>query len=204
MNPAEPIGVHVSEERLAALAEALAGLPRIDPDDVATFHRRVEAAYEVLMGSHPPPTSRVGEVLALAQRYLCLHHRLTAGQVGRMAPAEVFGRMIDDARAVLDGRLGRRQEHGLVLDEVRMTASLAGTTHPLTADQTRVLAAIVAGRGQWVDREELGRRCKVARPDKIVRAMPDAVRSLVEAKRGAGGGYRVRPEHVARGAIGAH
>jgi len=99
-------------------------------------------------------------------------------------------------RAEMESSGGHDTQHErgptLVLDVNRKTAELDGKKIPLTDRQTEFLKKLIDADGGFVP----GRQLKYdnlsdSRVDSLFRGIPDEIRSYVETRRGAGGGYRL-------------
>lgn len=84
------------------------------------------------------------------------------------------------------------------LDLKHGTLIIDGRLHSLAGDGLRILMAIIEGQGQFVG---LTKGQGFTRPDRFIARFPRALRELLEAKRGAGGGYRIDPRHIHPDAI---
>ena len=77
-------------------------------------------------------------------------------------------------------------------DEIRISAdhktvTFRGRTDPLTEPQARVLSRIVGAGGRWITSDELREFPKSSeRPDRIIKGLPEAIRSGIESKTGTG------------------
>jgi len=88
----------------------------------------------------------------------------------------------------------------LVMNSTNHTIVLDGASYPLTADGFDVFKRILEGGGQYVDSDALRGKLKTGRPDRVIGRFPPTLRSVIDSKRGAGGGYRIDPQLV--GTIG--
>jgi hypothetical protein len=96
-------------------------------------------------------------------------------------------------RRASPGREADDKPRRLVISKSAMVAHLDELPHALTPEGCHILVKVIEGRGQYVDRATLKDGLEIARPDRVIDRMPPAIQAVIQAKRGAGGGYRLIP-----------
>jgi len=83
------------------------------------------------------------------------------------------------------------------IDEGRRQILIDGRAHDVQSAKALrfIIGPLIAARGAWVGGKELDDPAVAqARPDKAIGRLPDAVKAIIETRKGGAAGYRIKPE----------
>jgi hypothetical protein len=89
----------------------------------------------------------------------------------------------------------RKPETLLELNERRNEFRIKEKWHEFKGDYAaRFLSALMTADGEWQAGKQLLPRA--SKPDRVYRNLPEAIRDIIEHRRGQGGGYRINPKYL--------